>query len=160
MTGLLLLLRGVPSWCYGVIGLLALVVGIELHGRHHVQVLWDADVVAKEAQAETLRLSRQGNIDRVSSKLQAKVTKARVVVKTIIKEIDHYVPITDPVLSSGFRLLHDAAATGEAPDDTRRATSTPVTSATVARTITDNYSSCNYDKQRLEALQEIVKSID
>jgi hypothetical protein len=33
----------IPSWAYGALAIVALGVGIEFHGRAHVQHLWDAD---------------------------------------------------------------------------------------------------------------------
>ena len=63
------------------------------------------------------------------------------------------------MLPPGFRLLHDAAAAGEAIDDTRIADAAPVAPAVVARTVAENYASCNDEKQRLATLQDIIRTL-
>lgn len=129
-------------------------------GRDHVQAKWDAEKQAQANQAETLRLSRQTTVNNSATKFAVKAQKDRVIVQTIIKEVDRYVPITDPVLSGGFRLLHDAAATGEAIDDSRRANAAPVAPSDVARTLASNYAECRYEQERVTALQAIVRTLN
>ena len=156
-------LRMVPTWAYGGLAIIALCLGIELHGQHRgaarIQALWDRDVAAAEAQAETLRILRQSHIDKSATKYEVKQAKQQVIVKTIIKEVDRYVPNSLPMLPPGFRLLHDAAAAGEAIDDTRLADAAPVAPRTLAETLAKNYASCNDDKQRLSILQDIIRTL-
>lgn len=129
-------------------------------GSGYKQAKWDAEKQRQAEMAEMQRQSWQSSIDKGTTKFAAKAAKDRVIVQTIIKEVDRYVPITDPVLSGGFRLFHDAAATGEVIDDSKRTDAAPVTSATVARVIADNYASCNYEKQRVILLQDVVRVLN
>lgn len=132
------------------------------HGRadggNAVQVKWDAEKQAAEAQAENNRLLRQAAVNQTSRQFAEQAAKDRVVTRTIIKEVEKYVPSTLTLLPGDFRVFHDAAAAGEEIDDTRRADAAPVAPRTVAVTLAENYASSNYDKQRLEALQEIVRA--
>ena len=154
----------VPRWCYGLLLIVALAIGIEVHGQHkgaaRIQKQWDADIAKAEAQAETLRLMRQASIDKAYAKHVEKVAKAQVITRTIIKEVDRYVPNTLPMLPGDFRLYFNSAVTGEAIDDSKRATSAPVNPQDVARNAAENFAACRYDQGRLEILQSIVKSLN
>jgi len=128
-------------------------------GADSVRAKWDREKAAQVIAAENDRIIKEEGIANVSSTFAAKAQKARVITQTIIQEIDRYVPITDPMLSGGFRLLHDAAAAGQALDHSSRINAAPVASATVAKTVAGNYADCRYDKERLEALQAIMSVI-
>ena len=157
------LLRMIPAWAYGGLAIVALCLGIEIHGQHRgaarIQALWDKETAAAEVQAETLRILRQSSIDKSATKYAVKQAKQQVIVKTIIKEVDRYVPNSLPMLPAGFRVLHDAAAAGEAIDDTRLADAAPVAPAVVARTVAENYATCNDEKYRLSTLQDIIRTL-
>ena len=163
MIAILGIFRIIPSWAYGGVAIIALCVGIEIHGQHRgaarIQALWDKETAAAEVQAETLRILRQSSIDKSATKYAVKQAKQQVIVKTIIKEVDRYVPNSLPMLPPSFRLYHDAAAAGEAIDDTRLADAAPVSPLTVARTVANNYATCNDEKQRLATLQDIIRAL-
>jgi hypothetical protein len=76
--------------------------------------------------------------------------------KTIIKEIPVYVP-SDPGacdLPGGFRLLHDAAATGNPlPGPAAIADAAPASAQTVTSTVSENYEQCLAISEQLTALQ-------
>lgn len=127
-------------------------------GKDAVRADWQAEKLAAERQAENNRLLAQSAINKVGKKQAEKAAKDRVIVQTKIVEVEKYVPNTLPVLPGDFRLFHDAAAAGQEIDDSRRADAAPVAPKDVARTLAHNYADANYDKQRLEALQAIVKA--
>ncbi|MFC7518681.1 hypothetical protein ACFQUU_27090 [Herbaspirillum sp. GCM10030257] len=127
-------------------------------GKEKVRAEWNADKVAADKQAENNRLLRQAAINKPAAQFAEKVAKDRVITQTIIKEVEKYVPNSIGMLPGGFRVYHDAAAAGEAPDDSSRADAAAVAPQVVAVTIAENYADSNYDKQRLEALQAIVRA--
>lgn len=153
----------VPRWCYALLLIVGLAIGIEIHGQHtgaiRIQKRWDADIAKAEAQAETLRLMRQASIEKTYSKHVKKVAKAQVITRTIIKEVDRYVPNTLPMLPGDFRLLFNAAYAGESLDDSKRANAAPVSPQIVARTTAENAAACRYDQDRLETLQAIIRTL-
>ncbi len=128
-------------------------------GAKSVQTKWDADKLAAINQAEVLKLARMGVIEKSAAKYEGKAEKVRIITRTIIKEVEKYAPANLPLLPATFRLFHDAAAAGEEIDDSKISASAPVAPAVVARTVAANYGTCNDEKQRLEALQEIVKKL-
>lgn len=160
MIGLLAI---VPRWCYGLLAIVALAIGIEVHGQHkgaaRIQKLWDADVAKAEVQAETLRLMRQSSINKTYAKHVEKVAKAQVVTRTIIKEVDRYVPNTLPMLPGDFRLYYNSTIAGESVDDSRRANAAPVAPKDIGRNAAENYAACRYDQDRLETLQGIIRTL-
>lgn len=163
MIAFLGIFRIIPAWAYGALAIVALCLGIEIHGQHRgaarIQALWDKDVAAAEAQAETLRILKQSSIDKSATKYAVKQARQQVIVKTIIKEVDRYVPTTLPALPSGFRVFHDAAAAGEAIDDSALSDATPVLPGTVAKTVAANYANCRSDQERLATLQDIIRTL-
>lgn len=75
--------------------------------------------------------------------------------RVIEKEIPVYIPVGTPDLPSGFRVLHDAAATGSTPAEVEKRTiDTPVPVKDVASTINYNYEQCNIAYGRVESLTE------
>lgn len=141
----------------GVLAAMAGAIGYAHHkGAHSVQVKWDAEKVAAANQAEMLRLEHQSAITTAAVTSKAKSEKIRYITKTIIKEVEKYAPANLPMLPPSFRVYHDAAAEGEAIDDTKIADAAPVATSVVAKTVAANYGACNDDKQRLETLQAIL----
>ena len=163
MIAFLGIFRIIPSWAYGAIAVIALCVGIEIHGQHRgaarIQSLWDKDVAAAEAQAETLRILKQASIDKSATKYEVKQAKQQVIVKTIIKEVDRYVPSTLPMLPGSFRLYYDAAVAGKDIDDSGLSNAAPVAPKDVGRNAAENYATCRDDQDRLSALQDIIRTL-
>lgn len=127
-------------------------------GAKDVRSEWQAEQLQAERQAEQNRLLRQAAINQPAKRFAEKAAKDRIITQTIIKEVDRYVPNSLPMLPGDFRLYHDAAAAGTPIDDSRRADAAAVAPRAVAVTVAENYASSNYDKQRLEALQQIVRA--
>lgn len=127
-------------------------------GADHVQAKWDAEKAALAQEAVKRERKDQSVADAVGAKVVAEATKERVVYKTLIKEIPKYVE-SDCSLSAGFRVLHDAAATGTMPDTSSTGTdAAPVSAKDVAEVTVENYEACRDNERRLGALQEIIRN--
>lgn len=129
-------------------------------GHDSAEADCNAYKAAQVIEAEKARISQQEEINKVAQDYAAKAKKERIVTRTIIKEVDKHVPDTLPMLPAGFRLHHDAAATGQEINDTARVNGSPIAPKDVAHTVAENYANCRYDQGRLEALQGIVKAIN
>lgn len=77
----------------------------------------------------------------------------------IIKKIPEYVPYNSGDLPHGFGVLHDAAASGEDSSTIGSPDGTPIKAQVAIETITGNYGICNSEMNKLEALQDYVKTI-
>lgn len=113
-----------------------------------------------DAASQVDREQKEAGLAGVGIAFAAEAQKERVIEKKIIERVTEYVPITDPLLSGGFRLLHDAAALGQAIDHPGRIDAAPVTSQDAASTVAENYASCRYDKARVLKLQEVVRILN
>lgn len=54
MTSIFGMLKVVPGWCWSILLLVAALLGAELHGRHAVQIKWDAAQQAEKAANDLL----------------------------------------------------------------------------------------------------------
>ena len=89
----------------------------------------------------------QGHVDTLSASLEAQRTKQRPKNRSITREVIRYVDIPADrrcTLDPAWRLLHDAAATGQPADTARVAAGAaePVTDAAALETIAGNYEQC------------------
>jgi hypothetical protein len=144
----------------GAVLLLALIAaGWKIH--HSIDKAgYDRAMGEVAAKAEAMRVMQQEGIDNVSSAFTDKATKQRTIVQSNAEKVDQYVQADFPPLPGTFRLWHDAAATGQALDDTGRADAPGVTLKNTQTTIAYNYAACLYDQQRLESLQAIVRTMN
>ena len=84
--------------------------------------------------------------------------RVRIVTKTIVKEVPVYVQANAPDLPAGWRLLHDAAATGSSlPEPAAGIDGIPISAQDAASTVAENYGTCRADQARLSGLQEWVR---
>lgn len=126
-------------------------------GSGHVQAKWDAANLSATV------------VNAQHGKRQAEVTTQVVTQyvdrwrtvhdagQTIIKEVPVYVPADSPALPGGFRLLHDAAATGQLPDAAGSADAATVSAQDAAETVAGNYLTCRENAEQLMALQGWVR---
>lgn len=104
----------------------------------------------------------RNQVDTLATDLEAARAKSAVV-RTIREKIPVYLPASSdcPALPDGFRVLHDAAASGELPKDPTAAPAPHGAGPTpqeAAATVTENYASCLADKVKLTYLQQYVKT--
>jgi hypothetical protein len=144
------------------VALLAIALSLFATGHHFgalgVQAKWDADKLATEQQAETLRLLAQSKINKIDQSGAAKAQRQAKTDQKIIEKVDANVPSTLPLLPGSFRVQHDSAATGKEIDDSRSADDSPVAPRTVAKTVSRNYADARSDKERLAELQAIIRA--
>lgn len=146
--------------CLLGVGILAGVFGFGwMKGSGHVQAKWDAANLSATV------------VNAQHGKRQAEVTTQVVTQyvdrwrtvhdagQAIIKEVPVYVPADSPALPGGFRLLHDAAATGQLPDAAGSADAPAVTAQDVAETVASNYLTCRENAEQLTALQAWVRGL-
>ena len=153
LVGLITLLMMAGAWKFYVEGLKA--------GRAEVRVEWDAERRTALASQLSSIQSQQQVVNRTMTKYVAKAAQERMVYRDLVREVEHYVPSDLVVLPGGFRVLHDAAATGSAlPDaaDTGGADAAAVRPEDLADTLIVNYEECRGDRARLRALQEVLQS--
>lgn len=126
-------------------------------GAQGVQAKWDRERLAAVQQAENNRLLRQAAINRIDRTGAARAKRQAATDQSIADKVQH-VPLTLPLLPGTFRVLHDAAASGQAVDDSRALDADPVAPRTVARTLASNYADARADKANLEELQAIIRA--
>lgn len=127
-------------------------------GKDRVEAAWEAAKLEAENQAEALRLLRQSAVNKVAKTHAEKARKSADAVQSNLAKVDQYAPASFPPLPGSFRVWHDAAAAGEEVDDSARAAAASVSLRETEARIAHNYASANYDKERLAALQDIVKA--
>lgn len=129
-------------------------------GGLSVKANWDAENL-REAKAAHRTAERRAEVtNEVAGRHEQHRQKVRVITKELFREVDRYVPVAvdNCPLSGGFRLFHDAAATGEIPDPARLADAAAVTTREAAITIADNYGACRENGIQLESLQEWIRA--
>lgn len=130
------------------------------------QIGWDerdeiAQAEAKEADRLSAILSQKRIVvtERVVTKYVDRIKVIEREGAEVIKYVDRLIPAATPDLPGGFRVLHDAAASGrfpDAPDSAFIASSPPVAVTQAAETIAGNYQACRANAEQLTALQEWV----
>ena len=140
-----------------VVGLLMAAVAFGwVKGSAHVQTQWDAAIAAQNAHVALVQRKQAESTVKVVTKYVDRVQTVYRTGQTITKEVPVYVPATTPDLPGGFRLLHDAAATGSKLDASGIADAAPVPAATAAETVSQNYTICRATAEQLKALQEWI----
>lgn len=136
--------------------MLALVGTGWVKGAGHVQAEWDAaNLSATVVNAQHGK--RQTEITtQVVTQYVDRWRTVHEAGQTIIKEVPVYVPADSPALPGGFRLLHDAAATGQLPDTAGSADAPAVPAQDATETVAGNYLTCRENAEQLMALQEWV----
>lgn len=151
------------SWVWKLAGVVALLAALFFggcnHGKSIVQAKWETE---KQAQAAAALKQVAARADATVN-VVTKYVERRIAVKErgaeIVKEVPVYVPYSSACrLPGGWRLLHDAAASGVLPDPARRADAAPVTAADAATTVAANYAKCHETAEQLTALQAWVRA--
>ena len=94
--------------------------------------------------------------------------KREVKDRIIVKEVIRYETLTPPALRctlpGAWRLLHDAAATGEAPPaaagSLAAAGADPVEDAAALATVTDNYAACRDAQEQVRGWQRRYHALE
>lgn len=129
-------------------------------GANAVQDRWDK-ATAEQSSAVALVRQRQAEVtERVVTEYVDRVRTVQVAGDTIIREVPVYVQTQcdpDGRLPAGWRVQHDAAASGEPADPARFADAAPVAPDAAAETVARNYLACRLNAEQLTALQAWVR---
>lgn len=135
-------------WLAGILLLAALLVGSYLHGRHTM-----AGEIAQEQRdddrlAAAQLAAKQRRVDALSATLEAaraaQKPKDRIITKEIIKYATTIPADRRCTLDGAWRVLHDAAATGQPADPARldAGAAQNITDAAALDTVGENYNRC------------------
>lgn len=153
----------IPAWLLKAIPWLLAVALIGFTGWHLRAK--QAAYEAQEAELKQLRidLSEQKQLtaaaDSVMSARVESAARIQTVTKEVIREVPVRVPAGTPDLPGGWRVLHDAAVSGEVPAAPGGADEAPVPAAAAAETVVENYGSCRDTADRLDKLQQWIKEV-
>lgn len=137
--------------------ILAFGAGWTVNGWRHNAALYDQAA----AYAEQVKIE-QARADSLAADLEAARQVQAPKDRIIIKEVTRYETLVPPAarcqLDGRWRLLHDAAATGQPADSTRLAdgAAEPVADAAALETVADNYETCRQWREQLIGLQQFV----
>lgn len=78
----------VPAWCYGLLAVIALLIGVETHGRHHERKIWEAReaaiarlnalaLAAVTARNDQIKIDQKKTESRITIGLKDENTKLR-----------------------------------------------------------------------------------
>jgi len=133
--------------------------GYEFSEGQHAQELIEQQAVSD---ALTKKLHRDNDTLNLALAKERSVqkTKDRIITKEVIRY--EQVATTRCTLDPRWRMLHDAAATGEPPDPRRyiAGAGDPVTDATAIETVADNYETCRECQHRLAGWQRYWRVIE
>lgn len=128
-------------------------------GGAHVQAQWDAETSKQALQVAHVETAQAEASVKVVTQYVDRIRVVKESGSTLIKEIPRYVPSDACPLPGGFRLLHDAAARGDASTAPGIAYAEAVPVATAAESIAENYARCHANAEQLEALQLWIEEV-
>lgn len=128
-------------------------------GAAEVRAQWEMERAEQIARIAELEKRNAQVVVKEVIKYRDRVKVVREKAEEVIREIPVLVPVDIPALPGAVRVLHDAAAGGELPDDPAGAAraAEAVEVPALVETVADNYAACRADAERLVALQNIVK---
>lgn len=130
-----------------------------VRGASGVQAEWDAATIRQSRIVDRVQLAQAQVTERIVTQYVDRVRVVREEADAIIREVPVYVPAQcdpDGRLPAGWRVLHDAAASGGAADPAAIAHAQPVAPDTAAATVARNYGTCRETAEQLIALQAWV----
>ena len=129
-------------------------------GAASVQQDWNTERTVQTIAVLRVQVKQAEVTERVVTQYVDRVRVVRETADAIIREVPVYVPQScdaDGRLSAGWRVLHDAAASGGAADPAAIADAQPVAPDTAAATVARNYGTCRETAEQLIALQQWVR---
>jgi hypothetical protein len=159
----------VPWWVYAIAALAFSFYSYGLYEHHQgakdTAAKYDKQIAAERAayaeQVAAIKAEQQTVITQTVIEYRDRVKVIKEKGDEIVKEVPVYVPLDSPLLASGVRVFHDAATTGDVPDDPigAIAAADPVTAASLMETVATNYTACRADQERLASLQHLVSAL-
>lgn len=160
----------IPWWAYAAVALIgyhfAAIQVAQHQATEAANAKWEKEIATQkatyDAQVKALQAKQQDVITKTVVEYRDRVKVVKEKGDEIVKQVPVYVPMGSPLLSSGVRVFHDAAASGVLPDDPPgdARTADPVETATLLSTVAGNYESCRETSARLVALQKLVSSLE
>ena len=129
-------------------------------GAASVQAEWDTERAAQTVTVLRVQVKQTEVTERIVTQYVDRVRVVRETADAVIREVPVYVPQScdaDGRLPAGWRVLHDAAASGGAADPSTVAHAQPVAPDTAASTVARNYGTCRETAEQLTALQQWVR---
>ena len=158
-----ILSRALPPWAK-LAALAALVAAVAgwgyVRGARSVQAAWSEERINQSVAVVRIQARQALVTERVVTQYVDRVRVVRETADAIIREVPVYVPQScdaDGRLPAGWRVLHDAAASGQPADAARAADAQPVAPDAAAETVARNYLTCRETAEQLTALQQWVR---
>lgn len=154
--------RALPSWVLWLAlgGLVAVSAGWGYtRGATAVQDRWDKRSAEQSSVVARVRQHQAEVTERVVTQYVDRVRVIERAADAVIREVPVYVQDRcepDGRLPAGWRVLHDAAASGQPADAARVADAQPVAPDAAAETVARNYLTCRETAEQLTALQQWV----
>ncbi len=162
-------LKLVPTSVWiGLAAALALMVGVWAvdrngysRGSETVRAEWAKEREVYMAALEKEKARQAQVVERVVVEYRDRVKIVKERGDEIVREVEKLVSADSCPLPGGFRVLHDAAASGSLPDDPAgvAAIAAPVEAPAAAETVAGNYAACLANAAQLTALQDLVKGL-
>lgn len=138
-----------------IVGGVLLLSGVWLQGAdyYYSKARDQIQRIEKESKAATARVEKE-YLDKLAQTKQKGDTIVKYVDKYITKESDSRCAIPN-----NFVILHDSAAHSKVPDPARLTDESPsgITLSTTAKTVTENYITCQETRDQLSSLQKWVR---
>ncbi len=128
-------------------------------GAASVQEDWNTERAVQAIAVLRVQVKQVEVTERIVTQYVDRVRIVREQADAIIREVPVYVPAQcdpDGRLPAGWRVLHDAAASGGAADPAAIAHAQPVAPDAAAETVARNYGTCRETAEQLSALQAWV----
>lgn len=126
-------------------------------GAASVQEDWNAAIAAQTIEVLRVQAKQAEVTERVVTQYVDRVRVVRQQADAIIREVPIYVSAKcdpDGRLPAGWRVLHDAAASGRPASTSDTVDAQPVAPDAAAATVARNYGVCHETAEQLTALQQ------
>lgn len=131
------------------------------YGQYRTQAKCDAQKAKAEIHAAHVEVAQAQATTNVVTEYAQRAPLVRERGNEIVKKVPIYVSKNDTSvchLPGGWRVLHDAAASGELPEPAASADAAPTTAQDAATAVTSNYAICHVNAEQLKALQSWVRT--
>lgn len=151
----------IPWQVFACAGLVAVLWGYGAWQHHRgaasVQKKWDESIATGRVIVQGMKDKQKLLTEKVELLTDAKVKVIYEKGETIVKQVEVLIPDDSCELPGGFRLLHDAAATSTLPDASQADYADGVPAQDAARTVAENYTTCNAAIADLAGLRQWAK---
>lgn len=152
-------------WLIAAAGALLLVLGGAFGASHYQGLKQERDELRFELTAAHVQIETLASIERTTSIVLSNRAQSKAAIKEHTSHVQAQIETQLPrsagsSLPAGFRVLHDAAASGEPiPPATGRADGPAIPAQEIADTVTGNYATCRDVADQLSALQAWIRGV-